>query len=117
MGLTHKQTACIADPERVWQVRRLCQVKDVITRGSREGHKHPNTSQGSDPALSALLRSLLYELQADLGAISLLDDEDQHFLSVAHAADSINPNVRLADWFGCEQIPIRGGICEKNHYA
>lgn len=113
MGLTQEQATCIADPERVWQVRRLCQVKHAITRATGQQHKTPHTTSGSDPALSALLRCLLYELQADLGAISLLDDEDQHFLSVAHAADSDNPNGRCADWFGCEQIPIRGGICEK----
>lgn len=113
MGLTHEQTACIADPERIWQVRRLCQVRHATSRASWRGHKPSQAAYGSDPALSALLRCLLYELQADTGAISLLDDEDQHFLAVAHAADSDNPDIRRADWFGCEQIPIRGGICEK----
>ena len=113
MGLTHEQIACVADPERIWQVRRLCQVRYATTAASWTGHPPSQAAYGSDPALSALLRCLLYELQADTGAISLLDDEDQHFLSVAHAADSDNPDIRRADWFGCEQIPIRGGICER----
>ena len=113
MSLTNEQTARIVNPERIWQVRRLCHVRHAINQASSHGHKSPQTAYGSDPALSALLRCLLYELQAEIGAISLLDDEDQHFLSVAHAADSENPDVRRADWFGCEQIPIRGGICER----
>lgn len=113
MGLTKEQTACIADPGRIWQVRRLCQVRHAITGASWKEHELTRTAHGSDPALSSLLRCLLYELEAELGAVSLLDDEDQHFLSVAHAADVDNPDIRRADWFGCEQIPIRGGICER----
>jgi signal transduction histidine kinase len=48
-----------------------------------------------------------------MAAISLLDEQNQYFLSVVHAATIENPTVRRSDWFGCEKIFFRGGICER----
>jgi signal transduction histidine kinase/CheY-like chemotaxis protein len=67
----------------------------------------------NDAALSGLLRCLLYELDADLAAITLLDEHTQHFLSVVHRSHLHDLTVQTTKWYGCEQIAHRGGICEK----
>jgi len=67
----------------------------------------------SDAALSGLLRCLLYELDADLSAITLLDEQTQHFLSVVHRSHLHDLTVQTTKWYGCEQISHRGGICQK----
>ena len=107
MSQTTDQAADIADPRRVWEVRRFCQVRTA----------HPPTACGvdskSDAALSGLLRCLLYELDADLAAITLLDEQTQHFLSVVHRSALHDLNVQTTKWYGCERIAHRGGICEK----
>jgi signal transduction histidine kinase/CheY-like chemotaxis protein len=107
MAQTTDRAADITDPQRVWEVRRFCQVRTA----------HPPQACGvdskSDAALSGLLRCLLYELDADLAAITLLDEDTQHFLSVVHRSHLHDLAVRTTKWYGCEQIAHRGGICEK----
>jgi signal transduction histidine kinase/CheY-like chemotaxis protein len=107
MSRTSGRPADIADRQRVWEVRRFCQVRTA----------HPPSACGEDSqgdaALSALLRCLLYEFDADLAAVTLLDERTQHFLSVVHKAQIHDANVRTTRWYGCEQISHRGGICEK----
>lgn len=107
MSQTRGRPADIADRQRVWEVRRFCQVRSV----------HPPSTCGEDThgdaALSAILRCLLYEFDADLAAVSLLDEHSQHFLSVYHKAGIHDANVRTQKWYGCEQISHGGGICEK----
>jgi signal transduction histidine kinase/CheY-like chemotaxis protein len=107
MPQTSGRPADIADRQRVWEVRRFCQV--------RTAHPPPACGEDSqgDAALSALLRCLVYELDADLAAITLLDEKTQHFLSVVHKAEIHDAHVRATKWYGCEQIAHRGGICEK----
>lgn len=107
------QSGSLADLYRVWQVRRFCQARYDPTQPSKLPSQRSRGGAHGDAALSALLRCLLYELDADLAAISLLDDRTQYFLAVAHAATIHDLSVRRADWFGCEQIPVRGGICER----
>lgn len=107
MSQTCGRVADIADRQRVWEVRRFCQV-----RTARPSSACGEDSQG-DAALSALLRCLLYELDADLAAITLLDEHTQHFLSVIHKVEIHDAHVRSTKWYGCEQISHRGGICEK----
>lgn len=107
MSWSNDQAADIEDRQRIWEVRRFCQVKNA----------YPRTYCGVDSqghgALSALLRCLMYELDADLSAITLLDEETQHFLAVVHKNDLSNQTVQSTKWYGCEQIEHRGGICEK----
>ena len=113
MVLTSAQAASLADRQRVWQVRRFCQVRHahrVPDQSEDQGSHHVETG---DAALSALLRCLLFELDADLAAISLLDEQTQYFLSVAQKSTMHDPTVGGADWFGCDQIPVKGGICER----
>jgi hypothetical protein len=107
MSRTSGRPADIADRQRVWEVRRFCQVRTA----------HPPSACGEDSqgdaALSALLRCLLYELDADLAAITLLDDRTQHFLSVIHKAHIHDAHVSTTKWYGCDEIAHRGGICQK----
>jgi signal transduction histidine kinase/CheY-like chemotaxis protein len=107
MPQTSGRPADIADRQRVWEVRRFCQVRTALPPSACG-----EDSQG-DAALSALLRCLVYELDADLAAITLLDERTQHFLSVVHKTDIHDAHVRATKWYGCEQIAHRGGICEK----
>lgn len=108
MSRTSGRPADVADRQRVWEVRRFCQVRSAHPPPSACGED----SQG-DAALSALLRCLLYELDADLAAVTLLDDQTQHFLSVVHKAHIHDAHVKTTKWYGCDQISHRGGICEK----
>jgi hypothetical protein len=108
MSRTSGRPADIADRQRVWEVRRFCQVRSAHPPPSACGED----SQG-DAALSALLRCLLYEFDADLAAVTLLDDQTQHFLSVVHKAHIHDAHIRTTKWYGCDQISHHGGICEK----
>jgi signal transduction histidine kinase len=113
MFLTSAQAASLADRQRVWQVRRFCQVRLAhVLSGQDEDHESLHVETG-DAALSALLRCLVYELDADLAAISLLDEQTQYFLSVVQKSALHDSTVRRADWFGCDRIPMKGGICER----
>jgi len=107
MSRTNGRPADIADRQRVWEVRRFCQVRTA----------HPPSACGEDSqgdaALSALLRCLLYEFDADLAAVTLLDERTQHFLSVVHKAQIHDAHIRTTKWYGCDQITHHGGICEK----
>jgi signal transduction histidine kinase/CheY-like chemotaxis protein len=107
MAQTNDRAADITDPRRVWEVRRFCQVRTAHPPGAC------GVDSKSDAALSGLLRCLLYELDADLSAITLLDEHTQHFLSVVHRSDLHDLTVQTTKWYGCEQIAHRGGICEK----
>lgn len=114
MRLTSDQSANIADRQRVWEVRRFCQVRSAHSQASRcENNGGPSEASGGDGALSALLRCLLHELDADIASLTLLDDQTQHFLSVEHQASLHDPTTESTGWYGCEQISHRGGICEK----
>jgi signal transduction histidine kinase/CheY-like chemotaxis protein len=108
MPRTSGRPADIADRQRVWEVRRFCQVRTAHPPPSACGED----SQG-DAALSALLRCLLYEFDADLAAVTLLDEQTQHFLSVVHKAHIHDAHIRTTKWYGCDEISHHGGICEK----
>lgn len=107
MAQTTDRAADITDPQRVWEVRRFCQVRTAHPPGAC------GVDSKSDAALSGLLRCLLYELDGDLSAITLLDEVQQHFLSVVHRSALHDLAVQTTKWYGCEQIAHRGGICEK----
>lgn len=113
MRLTSEQSANLADRERVWEVRRFCQVRAAHSQASRCENGGRPEAAGNDGALSALLRCLLYELDADIASLTLLDDETQHFLSVEHESSLHDPTTEDAGWYGCERVAHRGGICEK----
>jgi hypothetical protein len=113
MGLSKEQILCITNPERVWQVRRFCQVRSGSPQLSDYATACASSISNCDAALTAILRCLLFDTDADLAAISLLDEQTQHFLSVVHAGTGETPLIKCTDWFGCEQILFRGGICEE----
>lgn len=80
--LTPEQSAIVADRARVWETRRFCQVLPSIVKYER-GQNVPRESRSgneADGALAALLRCIIYQLDADLAMVSLLDDHTQYFL-------------------------------------
>lgn len=114
MELTSEQSAVLADRQRVWEVRRFCQVRYAHSQPAfgEDANDLPVTS-GQDGALAAMLRCMLYELGAEVAAISLLDENTQHFFSVVHRSALHQPAIESAEWYGCAQVDWRGGICEK----
>lgn len=114
MALTSEQSAILADRQRVWEVRRFCQVRYAHSQPAfgEDANDLPLPS-GQDGALAAMLRCMLYELGAEVAAISLLDENTQHFISVVHRSALHQPAIESAEWYGCAQVDWRGGICEK----
>jgi hypothetical protein len=73
--LTEKQLASIADRERVWQVRRFCQVLPSVVEYERGKATAHGTYSVAEPngALAALLRCVIYRLGADLARHNIQD--------------------------------------------
>ena len=67
-----------------------------LTREPSEPHSK-YTEHGSDGALAALLRCIVYETGADLAMISLLDDHTQYFVSGASRASVHDAKVTLGN--------------------
>lgn len=75
-GLSIEEMATIAHQQRVWQVRKYCQVKPSIALYSLDGTDSERENAGTvslhaddetaDPALAALLRGVLKQLNADI---------------------------------------------------
>ena len=75
-GLSIDGIATIAHQQRVWQVRKYCQVKPSISQYSLDGTDSERENAGTvslhgddetaDPALAALLRGVLKQLNADI---------------------------------------------------
>lgn len=124
-GLTRDEKATIADRRRVWEVRKYCQAKPSIVQYRRHetgvGRQSVGTKSlhdeeaGADPALTALLRGVLNQLDADIAMISLLDDHTQFFLSGATSDNSSDaqPGLSSAQWYGCDDVTHHGGLCER----
>ena len=75
--LSAQDRATIADRRRIWEVRKYCQIKPSIAqysrdvkslerRSSKESISHTGKDFGGDPALTALLRGVLVQLEADV---------------------------------------------------
>ena len=75
-GLSIEDMATIAHQQRVWQVRKYCQVKPSVAQYSLDGTDSERENAGTvslhaddetaDPALAALLRGVLKQLNADI---------------------------------------------------
>ena len=75
-GLSIDGIATIAHQQRVWEVRKYCQVKPSIPQYSLDGTDSERENAGTvslhgddetaDPALAALLRGVLKQLNADI---------------------------------------------------
>jgi hypothetical protein len=110
--------AVISDRQRLWEVRKYCQVRAVLGRkdvndGKRS--KEPQTATESshpDPALRSLLQILMDQMDANVAMVSLLDEETQFFLAGTRKDDTDTP-VEYTRWFGCEQVLHFGGLCER----
>lgn len=121
MSLPCDREAIIADRSRVWEVRRYCQIaKSPYPQGDCGENDFPRDAgtvpeQKGDAALSALLRCLIYELDADITAVTLLDDNTQHFLSVVQRSSLHDPSVTVGStqWYGCHSISHHGGLCAR----
>jgi len=110
--------AIISDRQRLWEVRKYCQVKAVLGRNdvndvpAKEPQMEVEPSH-PDPALSSLLQLLMNELEADVVMVSLLDEETQFFLAGARKDSSTELPVEFTKWFGCDQVSHFGGLCER----
>jgi hypothetical protein len=117
MSTSKEQAAVISDRQRLWEVRRYCQVRPVLGRNDVDGgelSEEPQVAELSPPdaALSSLLKLLMDRLDADLAMVSLLDEETQLFLAGA-GKDNSESAVKSAKWFGCNQVSHYGGLCER----
>ena len=114
----------IADRLRIWEVRKFCQVKPSLVHYSRADEPTPSSSEGTheatiggdgDYALTAMVRSLVYELEAAVAMISLLDETTQYFLSGAEKSSlsSARSTLESTKWYGCDTILHAGGLCPR----
>ncbi|CAJ2507417.1 Uu.00g086030.m01.CDS01 [Anthostomella pinea] len=112
--------AAMEERRRIWQVRKYCQVKPAIihyarngeTAGVGAGDTDLHAGHG-DYALAAMLRALVYELDADLAMISLLDEDKQYFLSGASRSflPLAKASLESTRWYGCDTVSSAGGLC------
>jgi hypothetical protein len=118
MSTPAELTAVISDRQRLWEVRKYCQVRAVLGQNDvddGESADRPEMAAGpfrSDPALSSLLKLLMNQLDADVAMVSLLDEETQFFLAGARKGDG-ELTVEFNEWFGCNQVLHFGGLCER----
>lgn len=115
MNTPKEQTAVISDRQRLWEVRKYCQVRPVLSRNDVDDGKlaeEPQVAQPPDAALSGLLQLLMDRLEADVAMVSLLDEETQFFLAGA-GKDNSESAVESTKWFGCVQVSHYGGLCER----
>ena len=78
--LSDENKATIAHRQRVWQVKKYCQVRPFMFRYSSDGSNsgteddaslHGN-NETADPALAALLKGVVKQLDADIVGIRLV---------------------------------------------
>lgn len=124
-SLSSQVVASIEHRARIWEVRKYCQLKPALAQyergsdcsGGRDSHASPDSDSAlqTDAALTALLRCLIYELDADLAMISLLDDKTQYFLAGASRDGLSTAKVTLEStrWYGCDFVLHHGGLCER----
>ncbi|RMY17206.1 hypothetical protein D0867_06196 [Hortaea werneckii] len=112
----------IEERARCLEVRKFCQVKPSLVQYGRHperSHSNPSGATGdlspTDAALTALLRCVVYELDADLAMISLLDDQNQYFIAGAsrESLGSAQVTLESARWYGCDSVLHHGGLCER----
>ncbi|KAF1968500.1 hypothetical protein BU23DRAFT_602116 [Bimuria novae-zelandiae CBS 107.79] len=90
----------------------LLDVKSSLVRHSVGAHTGGVIVGTADYALTALLRCLVYELDADLAMVSLLDETTQYFLAGASRANVKAAQVTLEStrWYGCDTVLHAGGL-------
>jgi hypothetical protein len=117
MSTSKERAAVISDRQRLWEVRKYCQVRPVLGRNNVDGGNLAEESHVAEPcppdaALSGLLQLLMDRLDADVAMVSLLDEETQFFLAGAGENNSESV-VESTRWFGCNQVSHYGGLCER----
>jgi hypothetical protein len=107
--------AVISDRQRLWEVRKYCQVKAILGRNDGKTDERPQMAaepSHPDPALRSLLQILMEQVDANVAMVSLLDEDTQFFLAGARKDDDEIP-VEFSQWFGCDQVLHFGGLCER----
>jgi len=110
--------AVISDRQRLWEVRKYCQVKAILGRNDVNDGKTDERPQMAaepshpDPALRSLLHILMEQVDANVAMVSLLDEDTQFFLAGSRKDDDDIP-VEFTQWFGCDQVLHSGGLCER----
>ncbi|KAK3671865.1 hypothetical protein LTR78_008231 [Recurvomyces mirabilis] len=107
------------DRLRLWEVRRVCQVKPSLAtymRSSRAVVEEPSRSDDGDYSLTAILRCVMDRVDADVAFVSLLDAERQYFISGASRSDEdweASAPIESTRWFGCDSIFHAGQLCHR----
>lgn len=119
MSASREEAAAASNQDRLWEVRKYCQVRPVYGRNdeimSGTPVERPLTAETLPPpdaALSSLLQILMDRLDADVAMVSLLDEETQFFLAEAGREESRSV-LESTKWFGCDQVSYHGGLCER----
>lgn len=120
-ALSDLEEGSFEDRARISAVRKFCQAKPSVIHYERKLDRSHDTTKPvdaeakPDAALSALLRGLLYELDADLAMISLLDDRHQYFLAGVsrESLGTATTFLEFTKWYGCDFVPHHGGLCER----
>jgi hypothetical protein len=117
MVTSQEQAVANADRQRLWEVRKYCQIRPVDDHNDisdAKSHEEPQAAKLSvpDAALSSLLQILRERLNADVAYVSLLNEETQFFLAGAREED-VHSRADPIKWFGCDQVGYRGGLCER----
>jgi hypothetical protein len=117
MITSQEEAIANADRQRLWEVRKYCQIRPVDDHNdSGDAKSHEQTQAADftvpDAALSSLLQILRERLNADVAYVSLLNEETQFFLAGAREED-VHSRADPIKWFGCDQVGHRGGLCER----
>lgn len=107
-----EHAAIISDRQRLWEVRKHCQVRAVLGRKDVADGKSAEVPSRTDPALKGFLQFLMGQVGADVAMVSLLDEETQFFLAGA-TKDNTELPAEFTKWFGCDRVSHFGGLCER----
>lgn len=90
--LSDENKATIAHRQRVWQVKKYCQVRpsmvqyssDGSNSGTEDGASLHGNNEAADPALAALLKGVVKQLDADIVGIRLVFTLSRMLITAGH---------------------------------
>jgi len=97
-GFSKEDRASIVHQRRVWQVRKYSQVKPSSAHFDDGTVSFREENETADPALTALLRGLRNQLNADIVGATLLLGLDCMLSSAGHDIAPGRPSADLSSW-------------------